>query len=539
MNPTQWLWLKRLSELFAVTRVEPLRRAERIVVIQRNIILPIRLGVLAVVFYYLYLSPWFNDVVTTYSVLFETLQNIFAGYTIIVLAATILFLIARRFPPGAVKWVVFALGLCDSVFLGGVTILTGGFESPLYWVYPGVIVLNAISIPVEVPQIILNLIVSIQFLVAGLIEPTAKMELEPPATSLRKPVAQVTGADLPDPQAFVDRLAEHKDPLARVFWERLSTTMRNRILEAHTNVTMTAELRNELVEELNSAMRRTRSMVLLPQPGEASEVTPALQVLRIAVLALVTFSIYGLQVLVARRREALEEQMEFVARTERLHAAGRVAAQFAHQIKNPLAIINNVVFSLQRNAPTAAKQIEMIKEEVAKADRVITQIMGYAQLSEGRVEKLDVREELQRAMREVFPDGVHPGIHVQTRFDESFPVLLMQRSHLAETFSNLLLNAREAVDGAHGEIHVTARTMEDDSVEFTVRDNGPGIPPDKLERIFEAYYTTKPKGTGLGLAIVKHNVELYGGAIYVESVLGKGAQFRVVLPARTTASLPE
>jgi signal transduction histidine kinase len=63
-------------------------------------------------------------------------------------------------------------------------------------------------------------------------------------------------------------------------------------------------------------------------------------------------------------------------------------------------------------------------------------------------------------------------------------------------------------------------------------DDGPGIAPDKLERIFEAYFTTKEKGTGLGLAIVKHNVELYGGSVCVESALGNGAKFTVVFPAK-------
>jgi signal transduction histidine kinase len=70
-------------------------------------------------------------------------------------------------------------------------------------------------------------------------------------------------------------------------------------------------------------------------------------------------------------------------------------------------------------------------------------------------------------------------------------------------------------------------------VEISVADDGPGIAPDKLGRVFEAYFTTKEKGTGLGLAIVKHNVELYGGAVRVESVLGKGAKFTVIFPAKS------
>ena len=115
----------------------------------------------------------------------------------------------------------------------------------------------------------------------------------------------------------------------------------------------------------------------------------------------------------------------------------------------------------------------------------------------------------------------------------SFPPLLMQRRHLSRSFVNLLQNAREALGDQGGNVFVSARCRGDYSVEVTIRDDGPGIPPDKLEQIFEAYYTTKEKGTGLGLAIVKHNVELYGGTVRVESELGKGARFILVFPAKT------
>ena len=80
---------------------------------------------------------------------------------------------------------------------------------------------------------------------------------------------------------------------------------------------------------------------------------------------------------------------------------------------------------------------------------------------------------------------------------------------------------------------MTATCHRDYSVEISVRDSGPGIAPDKIGRVFEAYYTTKEKGTGMGLAIVKHNVELYGGTVRLESELGKGANFAVIFPAKT------
>jgi signal transduction histidine kinase len=236
-----------------------------------------------------------------------------------------------------------------------------------------------------------------------------------------------------------------------------------------------------------------------------------------------------------RQREALLEAAEFAAREGQLHSAGRLAAEFAHQIKNPLAIINNAAYSLRRaladHPGAAAQQIEIIQEEVARADKVITQIMGYAQLSEGRVERLKVVEEIERATQQVFPAAVPTDIKLNPRFHGPFPPLLMQRGHLSEILVNLLLNAREALAG-HGNIFITAATTRERAVEISVADDGPGIPAKQLGRLFEAYFTTKEKGTGLGLAIVKHNVELYGGSVRVQSVLGHGAIFTVLLPSK-------
>jgi signal transduction histidine kinase len=260
-------------------------------------------------------------------------------------------------------------------------------------------------------------------------------------------------------------------------------------------------------------------------------------VLRMLVLWLMTISCYGAQAFLERQRLATEEAAEFAARENQLRSAGRLAAEFAHQIKNPLTVINNAAYSLQRsiaeNKNGADQQLEIIREEVARADRVITQIMGYAQLSEGRVEKLEVVGEIDRALAQVFPEALNSGIRVQKQLTGPFPPLLMQRGHLSEILVNLLQNAREVL-GENGTVLVTAHCHRDHAVEISVRDEGPGIPPDKMERVFEAYYTTKEKGTGLGLAIVKHNAELYSGTVRVESELGTGAKFTVIFPAKTS-----
>ncbi len=262
--------------------------------------------------------------------------------------------------------------------------------------------------------------------------------------------------------------------------------------------------------------------------------------LRLALLWLLALCCYGVQVLLERQRLAAEEARESAVREGQLRSAGRLAAEFAHQIKNPLAIINNAAFSLQRALkeakPETLKPVEIIQEEVAHADQIITQVMGYAQLSEGRVENLDVIEELDRAIEQVFPIAVPTEVRVHREYAAHFPPLLMQRRHLAETLANVLQNARDALNG-RGTVQITASCHADYSVEIVVRDDGPGIPPDKLERIFEAYYTTKERGTGLGLAMVKHNVELYGGTVRVESELGKGAKFVLLFPAKTLLKL--
>ncbi len=258
--------------------------------------------------------------------------------------------------------------------------------------------------------------------------------------------------------------------------------------------------------------------------------------LRLVVLGLTTLCCYGAQILLERQRLAVEEAAEFAAREGQLHSAGRLAAEFAHQIKNPLAVISNSAHSLNRalkeNKLMSAQQIEIIQEEVARADKVVTQIMGYAQLSEGRVEKLNVAEEIERAIDRVFPVALPTKIKVHRTLAPPFPPLLMQSGHLAEILTNLLQNARDAL-GSAGNVFVTAACLRDLAVEITVADDGPGIPPEKVNRIFEPYYTTKEKGSGLGLAIVKHNVELYSGTVQVESELGKGVKFTVNFPAKT------
>jgi signal transduction histidine kinase len=494
MNLSVWRWIKGLNKLLATGQPEPTRQAERIATMQLHVVLPAKAGVIAVVLYYISQHGSFAEEETNRGVAVDWLGSYFVVFVVANFIAFFLFLFWRKLPPGLFQWLAFTLGLLDGLFVAGLMFITGGFDSTVFWLLPGMIVLNALSIPLAVPQIVLNLSLSAFYLTAGVLD-------------IQIPISE---------RANVSRRAY---PLAAS--------------AQNTNAVSPSSLTNRV-----SRPRPTRG-VDSPYVSAPAETSTEPLVTHLFVLWLLTACAYGVQVLAERQRRAFEEEREFAVREAQLHSAGRLAAEFAHQIKNPLAIINNAAFSVRRalkeGSRDVTRQIEIIQEEVERSDKIVTQIMGYAQLTEGRVEKLEVAEELDRAIHQVFPAAVDSAVRVGRDYGRDFPPLLMQQRHLSEILVNLLTNAREALNGT-GEVSVAAAHRDDDSIEITIGDNGPGIPPEKLGRIFEAYYTTREKGTGLGLAIVRHNTELYAGTVRVESGLGKGARFIVTFPAKTVVS---
>ena len=455
MNASREPLLKRLPALFEIPAPDAGRARRRIELMERNLMLPAKLFFVGSVFYSFNNSPWMGQISSGLDVTVETVQLIFLVYVLFSALLALPLFAAARLPLALLQWSAVTSALLDGLVLAAMTLITGGMESILFWLFPGLILRNAVSVPPGFSQLFLSFATSLCYaLVAAL----------------------------------------------------------------------------DVVISKNMDDTTSRALDLSPQ-GAIGEPF----VLRMLVLWLTTLTCYGVQAFFERQRLAAEEAGEFAARENQLHSAGRLAAEFAHQIKNPLAVINNAAYSLRRalggtNA-AAGQQIEIIQEEVARADRVITQVMGYAQLSEGRVEKLDVILKIDQAVELVFPAAAPTEIRVVKKIAVQFPPLLMQRAHFSEILVNLLQNAREAV-GERGNILVEAAALRDHAIVISVADDGPGIAPDKVGRIFEAYFTTKEKGTGLGLAIVKHNAELYGGSVRVESALGKGAKFTVVLPAR-------
>ena len=382
--------------------------------------------------------------------------------------------------------------------------LSGGYESPLFWLFIVLIVRNVASSPPVWSQLVLNLCMATCFAIACFLAVTLNTQIN----------------------AELQREYGRPAPFMRS----------GPYVQGNTN-TVTHRATNAVAPRPVAPLADPDA-ITFAQPG--GEGTTEAVVIRVIVLVLAGVWLYGVQVLIEKQKLAEDEAREFATRENQLRSAGRLAAEFAHQIKNPLAIVNNAAFSLERGLKTGKgdphQHIRIIQEEVRRADGIITQVMGYAELTEGRVEKLDLARKIEMAVKQAFPPGLASGTKVEIDLHGPFPPMLMQRRHLSEILLNLLQNAREALCNK-GRVTVSARVRRDQAVEITVEDDGPGIPPDKLERVFEAYFTTKDRGTGLGLSIVKNNAELYGGTVRAESELGKGARFILVFPAKASLKL--
>jgi len=232
---------------------------------------------------------------------------------------------------------------------------------------------------------------------------------------------------------------------------------------------------------------------------------------------------------VRERTAELRETQDQLLRSERLATIGKLGAGVAHELRNPLGVINNSVYYLRArlgdNDSKVSKHLGIIGREVETANGIITDLMGF--VKSDQVKRSSVRPELliQRSLeRAMLPDEVC----VHTHLAEDLPPLLVDTDKIEQIFINLINNAAQAMPGG-GELYVSAE-LQDNYVEFVFRDTGMGIPVDDLQKIFEPLFTTKAKGIGLGLSIVKLLVEAHQGEIKVKSKGGEGASFIVRLP---------
>jgi two-component system NtrC family sensor kinase len=229
-----------------------------------------------------------------------------------------------------------------------------------------------------------------------------------------------------------------------------------------------------------------------------------------------------------RRLEAILTQ------SEKLAAVGQLAAGVAHEINNPLtAIIANAQI-LHRELPPdhdLQESVDLIARAGARATQVVRNLLDFARKEEYHLGLTDLNDTVDRALELVQHEILARGIKLDFNADPKLPPILASQDHLQSVWLNLLLNAIDSLDKSPGEIVVATRWVSDE-IHVSVTDNGKGIPPERLTRIFEPFYTTKKagRGTGLGLSVTHRIVKQHGGSIRVESQVGAGSTFTVVLP---------
>ncbi|MBI1734983.1 MAG: GAF domain-containing protein [Candidatus Rokubacteria bacterium] len=229
---------------------------------------------------------------------------------------------------------------------------------------------------------------------------------------------------------------------------------------------------------------------------------------------------------------ATEERMA----QERLSALGRIAAGVAHELRNPLAVIGGRIELLtraMREAPGAdhlARHLAPIQEATERMNGIVKGLSTYSKPVRAAPVPLDVVELLSAVHALVMYEAKRSGVRMSVNAPAPL-VVVGDRSEMMQVLLNLATNAIEAMAPGGGELLLRAR-REEHVIRVDVADTGPGIPPDRLDRIWEPFYTTKPEGTGLGLSLVRGIVEKWPDAtIDVASRPGEGTAFTIMLPA--------
>lgn len=220
----------------------------------------------------------------------------------------------------------------------------------------------------------------------------------------------------------------------------------------------------------------------------------------------------------AGRRSAIE--------AERLSAFRESARQVAHELKNPLTPIRFAVATLrQKVGPELRETIEVLDAESARLEAMARNFAQFGKLPEGPTADVDLADLARETTRSNLPRTVTQEVKT-----EGGPFLVRgQHDALQRALGNVLLNAVDATQG-RGNISVRV-TGRNGTVTLAVRDDGIGIPADRLARIWEPYVTNKTGGTGLGLAIVKQTIASHGGRVDASSTLGEGTEIRLHIPA--------
>jgi two-component system sensor histidine kinase HydH len=224
----------------------------------------------------------------------------------------------------------------------------------------------------------------------------------------------------------------------------------------------------------------------------------------------------------------LQEQ---VRRNERLTALGNLAAGVAHEIRNPLSSIKGFATYLAGKVQGQDQEAaRAMIQETDRLNRVVSELLEFARPGEMKLRDEDLAQVVERALRLVRADVTAKGVAVSFELDGALPRVSLDPERFTQALLNLFLNAVQAMDqGGTLRISATAEP-EAGGVALRIADTGHGMAKELVPDIFNPYFTTKSSGTGLGLAIVHRIIEAHGGEIKVESVVGQGTVFTLLLP---------
>ena len=248
------------------------------------------------------------------------------------------------------------------------------------------------------------------------------------------------------------------------------------------------------------------------------------------------------------RVEQLEERERL---RDRLAALGEMAAAIAHEVKNPLAGIEVMAGILKRqltDLPDAQTTLADIIKEAKMANVIVQEVLAFVRPIRLQVEDIAVADVIRDAMTMAESHPLKGSVEIRVNAPEALRPIQGDPHQLRQIFTNLLTNAFEAMSGT-GRVDIAATSIDGEeepaaadlatgpTVVITITDNGPGIPPEVVDRIFSPFFTTKPQGSGLGLAIVRKIVDAHDGRIDVGERPGGGTVFRVTLPVRSQQPL--
>lgn len=241
-----------------------------------------------------------------------------------------------------------------------------------------------------------------------------------------------------------------------------------------------------------------------------------------------------------REREAqLKEKQEALLRAEQLAAVGRISAQIAHEVRNPLSsiglnvdLLNEALskgqFSSEEDAKEAAQLLAAVTREVDRLTDVTEQYLAMAKPHKPALQPEDIEQVLDTVLDFSRPELERAEIRVETDYAKDGSKALADENQLKQVFLNLIRNSREAMAGG-GVLKVSSRAANG-HLEVQFSDNGRGMSSDVRDRIFEPFFTTKEGGTGLGLSVTQQILQAHGGSIECQSALGTGTTFVIKLP---------